>query len=116
MSKQFIGAQGEVNIFRIDTLPEKMETKPVERIDKGFIISHSEKGSHHLLTGGDVMERTTNIPAGMRVFHAILADPQALIQDAQVPHEGYNLPPGIYEFRISREYNPFLELARQVAD
>lgn len=113
--KKIIGAQGEITIIQLDVLPEMTSVK-VEKTDKGWIISHSEKGHHHLLTGGDVMERTDNIPEGMKKLYAILEEPADLIQDAAVPHEGYTLSPGIYEFRIAREYNPFLEQARQVMD
>lgn len=116
MSKQVIGQQGEVRIVKIDALPAKMETKPVERLASGFIISHSEKGHHHILTGGDVMERTNDVPAGMRLLYAILDEPHSLIQDAATPHERFNLEPGIYEFPLSREFNPFLNEARRVAD
>lgn len=114
--KQVIGQQGECRVIKIDVLPAGMETKKVNRIAKGFIISHSESGHHHVLTGGDVMERTTNVPAGMQIFFAILDEPQSFIQDAANPHGGYNLGPGIYEFRVSREFDPFSEQARRVAD
>jgi hypothetical protein len=114
--KEVIGCQGEITIIRLDALPEGMETKAVQRLAKGWVISHSESGNHHLLTGGDVMERISKVPAGMQILYAILKDPAALIQDAQVPHEGYDLLPGIYELRISREFDPFAEQARRVAD
>jgi len=116
MAKRIIGAQGEITIIQIDALPEGMTTKPVERTDKGWIISHSESGHHHLLTGGDVMERTDNVPEGMQILYAILDEPQSLIQDAAVPHGGYDGLTGIVEFRISREFDPFAEQARRVAD
>lgn len=114
--KTVIGQQGEVRIIKIDALPENMNTKGVERSAKGFIISHSESGHHHVLTGGDVMERTSNVPEGMQILYAILNNPAELIQDAANAHGGYRLDPGIYEFRLSREYNPFAEQARRVAD
>jgi len=116
MTKQIIGAQGEITIIKIDAIPGGIETKPVERSAKGWIISHSESGHHHVLTGGEVMERTDKVPAGMQVLYALLDDPASLIQDAQVPHGGYDLAPGTYEFRISREYDPFAEQVRRVAD
>ena len=117
MTKQIIGAQGEVTIMKIDTLPENIETKTVERGQSGHIISHSESGHHHCLTGGHVMERTSDVPAGMRKIYAILEEPQQLIQDAPgKPHESYDLAQGIYEFRIAREYDPFAEHARIVGD
>lgn len=114
--KKIIGAQGEITIIQIDALPENMQTKPVERVKAGWVISHSESGHHHCLTGGDVMERTDNVPAGMQKLYAILAEPAALIQDASAPHGKYDLPAGIFEFRISREFDPFAEQARRVAD
>ena len=114
--KKIIGCQGEITIIQIDNLPENISTKPVERTGKGWIISHSESGHHHVLTGGDVMERTDNVPAGMQILYAILDEPASLIQDAAVPHEGYHDLSGIIEFRISREFDPFAEQARRVAD
>lgn len=114
--KQVIGQQGECRIVKIDTLPEGMATKAPERVAKGFVISHSESGHHHVLTGGDVMERTDNVPEGMQIFYAILTAPAEFVQDAANPHGGFSLDPGIYEFRVSREYNPFTEQARRVAD
>lgn len=116
MTKKIIGAQGEITIIKIDALPENMQTKAAERTAKGWIISHSESGHHHLLTGGEVMERTDNVPAGMQMLYALLTEPASLIQDASVPHGGYDLEPGIYNFRIAREFDPFAEQARKVAD
>lgn len=113
--KTVIGQQGEVRIVRISELP-KFKTKTVKRDAKGYIISHSENGNHHLLTDGEVMERTESIPAGMQIFYALLKEPQQFIQDAANPHGRYDLDPGIYEFRVSREFDPFAEQARRVAD
>ena len=114
--KKVIGQQGEVRIIQIDAVPEGIETAEVKRIAKGYVISHSESGHHHVLTGGDVMERTSDVPAGMQVFYAILDEPQSFIQDAANPHGGFDLEPGVFEFRVSREFNPFTEQARRVAD
>lgn len=114
--KKVIGQQGECRIVKIDALPGQFESKPAERAAKGFIISHSESGHHHVLTGGDVMERTDNVPAGMQIFYAILDAPEKFIQDAANPHGGYDLDPGIYRFDVSREFDPFAEQARRVVD
>ena len=116
MPKQIIGAQGEITIIKIDAIPKGVATKSAERTARGWIISHSESGHHHVLTGGDVMERTEGVAAGMQVLYALLAEPAALVQDAATPHGGYDLVPGTYEFRISREFDPFAEQARRVAD
>jgi len=61
------------------------------------------------------MERM-DVPPGMRVLYAILKEPAAFIQNAPVPHERHELPAGLYEFRIAREFDPFAEQARQVRD
>lgn len=115
MTKEVIVQQGEVRIVKIDAIPT-CKTERVERGAVGFVISHSESGHHHILTGGEVMERTEGVPAGMQIFYAILDAPEHLIQDAPGAHEAVHLPAGIIEFKISRTYNPFLDEARRVAD
>lgn len=112
-----IGNQGEIRIDRINALPADMQTTDVERIAKGYIISHSEQGHHHLLDGNvDVMERTSDVPEGMKIIYAIVKEPSRLHQDAATPHKPIDLDPGIYEMRTKREYDPFAEQARRVAD
>lgn len=115
--REAIANQGEIRIDRIDALPD-FETKPfTERNDKGFIISHSEQGNHHILGGNvEVLERV-NAPAGATILYAIVKEPTKLFQDAATPHKPVELTdPGIYELRIKREFDPFSEQIRQVAD
>jgi hypothetical protein len=116
MTKQIIGAQGEITIIKLDEIPEGIGTRPAEKCAKGWIISHSESGHHHILTGGDVREATGPTPSGLKVFYALLDQPQSLIQDADAPHGGYDLAPGAYCFRIAREYDPFAKQNRPVID
>jgi hypothetical protein len=117
MPKQIIGAQGEITIIKIDAAPADFSAMAkAERAKAGWIISHSESGHHHVLTGGQVMERISDVPEGMKILYAILENPERLIQDAQVPHGHFDLGAGIYEFRIAREFDPFAEQARRVAD
>lgn len=105
--------QGEVYMKRIGSLPEgKFDS--VMKGEKGFILSHSEKGHHHLLEDGELLERPKR--KGLDMFYAILDNPSKLIQDASNPHGDHELPAGIYDIRISREYKPFLKEARRVAD
>ena len=114
--KQIIGAQGEITIIKIDAIPA-VATKPAtQRNARGqIIISHSQSGRHHVVTGGEVLERV-DAPDGMQVFYAIFGRPESLVQDAPTPHEGYDLPAGFWEFRVAREFDPFAEQARRVAD
>lgn len=117
MTKKIIGAQGEITIIKIDAVPADFAMmKPAERVARGSIISHSESGHHHVLTEGTVMERVRDVPQGMQILYAILENPGQLIQDAQVPHGHFDLAPGFYEMRIAREFDPFAEEARRVAD
>jgi hypothetical protein len=117
MTKQIIGAQGEITIIKIGAAPAEFEDMaPAQRIGLGTIVSHSESGNHHVLTEGTVMERTKDVPQGMRILYAILDKPGALVQDASVPHGKFMLDAGFYEFRIAREFDPFAEEARRVAD
>ena len=113
-----IGAQGEIMIDELKSLPS-FKTKPAtEKNAQGqWIISHSEQGNHHVLDGGArVLERVEDVPRGMRIFYAILDGPGQLVQDTNGGHESYDLAGKFYEFRISREYDPFAEQARRVAD
>lgn len=114
--KKVVGQQGEVRIVQIEAIPTNAKTKQVERGKGGFIISHSESGHHHVLRDGEVMESIKYVPAGMHIFYAILEKPTMFEQDAANPHGGFKLDPGVYEFRVSREFDPFEEQARRVAD
>lgn len=113
-----IGQQGEVRITRIASLPtDHVSRAGIERDGLGrYIISHSERGHHHVLDGGDVMEATYNVPNGMKIFYAILEKPATFSQSAHNPHGSYALEPGCYEFRVSREFDPFADLYRTVVD
>lgn len=111
-------AQGEIYCRQIDALPEGL-AEFTERNEAGdWIISHSESGNHHLLDGGaTVMERTKDVPDGMRILYAIVDAPAQLRQDAAGnAHEAHDIAPGIFEMRIAREYDPFMQQARRVAD
>lgn len=117
MAKQIIGAQGEITIIKLDAAPADFASMAaVERVAKGWVISHSESGHHHLLTAGDVREQVRDVPEGMKILYAILKSPEKLIQDAATPHGHYDLAPGFYAFKIAREFDPFAEQARRVAD
>ena len=113
-------AQGEIYARSVPKLPDADRLVPfTERSPSGaWIVSHSETGHHHLLDapGVTVMERAKDVPAGMRILYALVKQPTRLWQDAAAPHEAHDLAPGIYELRIAREYDPLMEMARQVAD
>lgn len=109
-------AQGEVNIKRVVNLPSDLI--PVSADNGAFVIGHSESGHTHVIDapGVEVMEQTAGVPEGMRILYAIVNNPTSLRQNASNPHEQIKLDPGMYAFKISREFDPFADQARRVAD
>lgn len=109
-------AQGEVNIIAVSEIPTGLTRVLPEK--GSFIISHSESGHNHLIdeAGVTLMERTKNVPEGMRILYAIVECTTILRQSAATPHEQIKIEPGMYAFKISREFDPFAEQARRVAD
>lgn len=109
-------AQGEITIRRIDALPAGV--KPLDPEHGKFIIGHSETGHHHSMTidrkSAYVSDRA---PDGMRILYANLEAAAELVHErGHDTHETISFEPGIYEFRIGREYDPYAELARQQMD
>lgn len=117
MKREIIGAQGEITIFAVEGAMPAGLVQHADRDRAGRpIISHSESGHHHLLDAAvDVMEKP-DAPEGMRILYALLDKPTRLFQDAPDAHGEHIVGPGLVEFRIAREYDPFAEQARQVAD
>lgn len=117
MKREVIGAQGEITIFRIaGKAPEGLIPHNERDYAGRPIISHSESGNHHILDAAiDVLEKP-DAPEGMRILYALLDRPVALVQDAPDAHGAHMLDPGLYEFRIAREFDPFAAQARRVAD
>lgn len=108
--------QGEVRFIPVDDFGNH-ETRPVEAKNGMIVVGESESHHHHVLdaNGVIVLERIKT-PAGMRILHAIVEKPTKLHQTAGNPHGSHKVPPGKYEIRIKREFNPFAEQARRVAD
>lgn len=110
-------AQGEVYVQRISSLPD-VGLVPVEATKGFLVVSHSESGNSHGFTNDgsvSVMERPQT-PSGIGMLYAIVKRPTELRQDASTPHETVRLDEGVYCLRIAREYDPFAEQARRVAD
>ena len=122
-SFQKFAAQGEIFIRRIGDVPSTKKAKegytklPLE--NGKLVIGHSETGHHHVLAHNDGADVTVldRPPEGMRILHAILESANSLEHKRDYDtHEAIELPPGEYEFRIAREYDPYAELARISAD
>lgn len=117
--KTIIGAQGEITVFAVSATPAEAKAidDPERNAAGNIIVGHSESGHHHVIAGGGdvaIMERPA--PAGMKILYGLLTEPGELVQDAPSPHGKIALPAGLLEFRIAREFNPFADLARRVAD
>jgi len=114
-----ICAQGEITTDIVAKIPDGATLRKVDPIGGKLVISHSESGHHHYIPACDaeLLERTDNVPAGMQIFYSIVKNATALRQDAAVPHDEISLGADIiYRHRISREFDPFAEQARRVAD
>lgn len=109
--------QGEVRMQPIAELP-KCEMKPIEAKDGVIVVGESESHHHHVLEaeGVTVMERTSDVPQGMRILYAVVEKATVLKQTAGNPHGAHEIPKGTYEIPIKREFDPFSEQARRVAD
>lgn len=109
-------AQGEISIRRVSAVPSGVT--PLKPENGKFIIGHSETGHHHVMA----LDRkqafeATNAPVGMRILYANLEAAGELVHErGNDTHETIGFEPGIYEFRLGREYDPYAELARAVAD
>ena len=116
-----IAAQGEITIVRIGDVTDavKLPGVPLKLEHGKLIIGHSETGHHHVLarTKGATVTVSGTAPAGMKVLHAILAEPNKLIHERNHnTHETIDLAAGEYEFRIAREFDHYAELARKSQD
>ena len=104
-----VAAQGEITILRIgDASNAKLAGEPLKLEHGKLIIGHSETGHHHVLerVKGATVTVCGGAPAGMKVLHAILAEPNKLIHErGHDTHETIDLAAGEYEFRIAREFD-----------
>lgn len=112
-----LGAQGEVRMFRIDEIPSR--ARPMGKERGHWIIGHSESGHDHVLEAEKVaVFADPEAPQGMTVLYAILESPGELKHlrghDTHKPH-AFEAGDKIM-FRTDREYDPYAELARRVAD
>lgn len=115
-------AQGEIYIRRIGDVPASINLpdgfSPMPQKNGKFVIGESETHHDHCVLAErvsvGVMDRP---PAGMRILRMIVENPTALIHErGNDTHDPIMFEPGEYEVRIQREFDPYAELARQVAD
>lgn len=106
-------SQGEVNFIKIHSAPTDA-TEIILPEGGRYIVGHSESGNLHVL---DAEEVTLCRRPGADVLYAIVANPTQLRQEkSDAPHAPIPVDPGVYRIVISREFNPFMNEARRVAD
>ena len=115
-----IAAQGEITVIRLGGVPrdKKLPGVAIKAEGGNFVIGHSETGHHHVIeANGASVSVLDKQPEGMRVLRAILENPTSLdhLRDHDT-HDPIMLEPGLYEFRIGREFDPYQEIARRQAD
>lgn len=106
-------SQGEVNMIPIAAVPADATEAVAPDLGR-FVVGHSESGNLHVLDAEGV---TLVRRPGADILYAIVANPTSLRQEKTgTPHAPIAVPPGNYRVVISREFNPFTEQARRVAD
>lgn len=114
--RKIIGAQGEVNIYSVESIPDGLSVN-TDRDSRGRpIVGYSTKEHHHVLDGDVELLEHPSPPEGVRILYASLEKPVEIVQTASGGHKSQTIPSGYIEFRISREYDPFEEEIRQVQD
>ena len=117
MTNSLSPRQGEIRFFPVAEFGDE-EVVEMKSVDGAFIVGESESHHHHILDaeGVTVMERTSNVPTGMRILHAIVKAPTRLRQTAGNAHGDHVVQPGNYIIRIKRERQAFTDQIRRVAD
>lgn len=112
-----LGAQGEIRMFRVDEIPSR--ATPMKKEAGAYIIGHSKTGHHHVLEAERVAVFTDpEAPQGMTILYAILESAGELVhlRDHDT-HRSHAFKSGDkIMFRTDREYDPYEDLARRVAD
>jgi len=110
-------AQGEIMLRKVEAgALEGFSPLPAE--SGRIIVGHSETGHHHCMDAEKVTAMVMDRPPeGLRILRLIVQEPATLDHlRGHDTHEALIVPPGEYEARIGREYDPYQQLARRVAD
>jgi hypothetical protein len=111
-----MGAQGDLMIRRVDSVPEGYA--PVKREANGHVVAHSETGHHHVVREAQgaahaVLHRTTDTDPDTAPASAMVAYLEVLEEHADLvhlrtwdTHETIRLGAGTWELRRQREYIP----------
>jgi len=105
--KAVVYRQGDVWLYKISSsLPTGRVSVPQPATDKGLILAEGEVTGHHHRIPVEDVRRTFLYPTtnpGVRLLRVSKGKPVSLVHEE---HETIKLPPGEYEVRIQREYEP----------
>ena len=106
--KKVVIVQGDVLLRRVDAVPAGAKEQTGE-----IVLALGEVTGHaHVVES--IPGVTSYIAADGRMFIEVPEGHTATVRHQE--HGPVTLPPGVWERGIVREYDPFAEAARQVAD
>lgn len=111
--KTFTGnycAQGDLNIFLVDSIPKDLTEASPEK-DGNHILAHSETGHHHVIDGNTVRVFNEN---EFSSYLEVKEDSNIIHLRGFDTHETMKVPAGKYRISRQREYTP--EGYRRAAD
>jgi len=109
--KAVVYRQGDVWLYKISsstpsTLTRRRSGRAQPATGKGLILAEGEVTGHHHRIPVEEVQRTFLYPMadpGVRLLRVSKGKPVSLVHEE---HETIKLPPGEYEVRIQREYEP----------
>jgi hypothetical protein len=114
------GLQGDVIFIRIESLPAsaKKITDPND-FKKALVLAEGEVTGHfHKIQNEDALNIDEDDTVGLYTFEdgkLVIVNDEAISVTHQ-EHDTVAVPPGMWEVRIAKEYDHFLEEAREVRD
>ncbi len=103
-----MGAQGDLLIRRVDSLPTGEELTEIESQNGQLVVAHSETGHNHFFDVAGA-ERNVHLYASKDPMVCYLTvEGDNVLQHARPfdQHEAINFTGGTYELRRQREYTP----------
>jgi len=102
---------GEVLLVPVDECSKAVDTKHV----KSSVVGHSETGHHHVLESSQTFDVMTT--KDKKELYVRLFKPGKMVHQKTVNrHNDLNVMQGLYQVIQKQEYDPFLNVMRQVWD
>lgn len=102
---------GENALIPVDKMPEGKIEKHTS-----FIVGHSETGHHHVLESTDKKVDFDIFFEGGEMYINTKGPSKLVHKKSHDIHETIEVNPGIYKVNRKTEYDPFLQVRREVWD